>query len=468
MSSLRINHQSRTIGETKPGDTSRVETPVDGVSFALKLGAAGLGATGDIPAQTGAVSDGATPSAHGKRGEARGKPDAAAAVLVLEGSLGTSAADLSGSTVATNGTAGAQTGTAADAATVTSMSLPAATARDIGLSNPPSDTAGGDTTGRPPPNLATVVRPGTGTTPYPTPTARDLSAPSPPSNAVSVSPNLGQSEVPPGLGLIGFSPELGPIGPPSNPGQSDVSPDFGRIGTSSNLGLTGTSLTATSPSPRPGAIQALPSLLGALSGIVPPVPGGGAGTSSFAGESSDGRGRFTPLVGTPEAVGAGVALGGTGEATAFSAASTAAPTTNSDPTAVVAGPDQVPDQVAGQLVRMVSSGPREIVMRLHPPELGDLTLQVAVSGRDVTAWFETPQPQVQTAISQAIGQLQTDLGNAGYNLNGAWVGSNAAGSGQPQRRNSSPPPGPAHVAVPDTSALSGGAAAPASGMSIYV
>src|SRR5258707_2149677 len=130
MSSLRINHQSRTVGETKPSETGRADAPVDGVSFALRLGAAGLVAKGDIPAPLGGetedVAADTTPSAHGKRGEARGKPDDAAA-LVLAGSLGTSAADLSGSPVATIAAASRSAGAAAGSG----MPPPAAIARDI-------------------------------------------------------------------------------------------------------------------------------------------------------------------------------------------------------------------------------------------------------------------------------------------------------------------------------------------------
>ena len=131
--------------------------------------------------------------------------------------------------------------------------------------------------------------------------------------------------------------------------------------------------------------------------------------------------------------------------------------------------DTIADQVAGQLARMASNGSGEMVMRLHPPELGDLTVRVAVSGRDVAAWFASPQPQVQSAISAAIGQLQTNLGNAGYNLNGAWVGADASSARQQQ--NSSLPASPAPraplVAVAALPAASASRSA-SSGLNIYV
>ena len=78
------------------------------------------------------------------------------------------------------------------------------------------------------------------------------------------------------------------------------------------------------------------------------------------------------------------------------------------------------------------------MLQLHPPELGDLTVRVLVNGRDVSAWFASPQIQVQQAITQAIGQLHTDLGSAGYNLNSVSVGADAWSPRE--RDNSSPLP----------------------------
>jgi len=97
------------------------------------------------------------------------------------------------------------------------------------------------------------------------------------------------------------------------------------------------------------------------------------------------------------------------------------------------------DQLSYHLIRSVENGNREVVLQVHPPELGNLTVRVLLNGRDVMAWFGSPQPQVQQAISQAIGQLHTDLGKAGYNLNSAWVGGDASsareqGGNPPQQR----------------------------------
>ena len=106
-------------------------------------------------------------------------------------------------------------------------------------------------------------------------------------------------------------------------------------------------------------------------------------------------------------------------------------------------------------------------MRLYPPELGEVTVRVAVSGHDVAAWFGSPEPHVQTAISAAIGQLQADLGNAGYNLNGAWVGADTSGA---QPRSASPPPPASRLpaAASGPPLLDAGRLQPASGVNIYV
>ena len=83
------------------------------------------------------------------------------------------------------------------------------------------------------------------------------------------------------------------------------------------------------------------------------------------------------------------------------------------------------DQLSYQLTGLITDPGHEMVLELHPPELGNLTLRILVNGREVSAWFGSPQLQVQQAINQAIGQLQTNLGNAGYSLTGAWVGADA-------------------------------------------
>jgi len=127
------------------------------------------------------------------------------------------------------------------------------------------------------------------------------------------------------------------------------------------------------------------------------------------------------------------------------------------------------DRLSHQIVRLLANSDRSAVVRLHPPELGEVTVRVAVEGRDVTAWFGAPQPLVQQTISQAIGQLHADLGGAGYNLSGAWVGADASGSGGGGANV--PLPSPAALpAVPNFATARVAPAAPrgGSGVSIYV
>lgn len=210
-----------------------------------------------------------------------------------------------------------------------------------------------------------------------------------------------------------------------------------------------------------------PGLPASLSQMLPPVgatsfTAGSGRDTAFGGDTRD---RFGTVAAPADAGSNAAAVLGDPAANApLATAGLAAP--GGDTAAGIAG--ALPDQVANQLVRMVSNGTRDMVMRLHPPELGDLTVRVAVSGRDVSAWFASPQPQVQSAINAALGQLQTDLGNAGYNLSGAWVGADASG-GQQQAANLPAPLPRAPLAAP-AAAIPVPAAlrAPASGLNLYV
>jgi hypothetical protein len=196
----------------------------------------------------------------------------------------------------------------------------------------------------------------------------------------------------------------------------------------------------------------------ALAQMQPVAAGNGNG-----GTGGDDRGRFAQAFAAADPGIVGALNGNRGAAAAVNPPVAA----NTGPT--LEAPGSVADQVSGQLVRLVSGDSREMVMRLHPPDLGDLTVRVAVSGRDVQAWFESPQPQVQVAISQAIGQLHADLGSAGYSLNGAWVGADASNA---RRQGMAPPvPLPARDIAEPPGFGRAGAAAPrssASGLNIYV
>ena len=191
-------------------------------------------------------------------------------------------------------------------------------------------------------------------------------------------------------------------------------------------------------------------------------PGGRCVTRRFgcghAGSRCRGHGRIVAGI-------AAATVSGSGDTASAASATTTAVSSVADPGAS----GTISDQVATQLVQLVSSGSHDMVMRLHPPELGDLTVRVAISGRDVSAWFTSPQPQVQSAVSDAIGQLQTNLADAGYNLSGAWVGADASGGRQQGSNLPASPPARAPVAVNavDPPATVGFRPA-ASGLNVYV
>ena len=113
--------------------------------------------------------------------------------------------------------------------------------------------------------------------------------------------------------------------------------------------------------------------------------------------------------------------------------------------ALNAAPAALSEQLFRQVMGSIENGAHEVVLRLHPSGLGDLTIRLAVSGREVSAWFATPQTQVQQAISEAIGQLHSTLGIAGYTLAGAWIGNDASNQRAP--REQPPAPSPARQAV---------------------
>jgi hypothetical protein len=115
-------------------------------------------------------------------------------------------------------------------------------------------------------------------------------------------------------------------------------------------------------------------------------------------------------------------------------------TASADPAAVgppvEASPVRLIDQLLQHVITSANTSGREVILKLNPPELGDLTVRVLVNGREVSAWFASPQVEVQQAITQALGQLHTGLGNAGYHLNNAWVGEDGGNAREPDDRPS--------------------------------
>ncbi len=199
----------------------------------------------------------------------------------------------------------------------------------------------------------------------------------------------------------------------------------------------------------------------AAAALVAPIAAsaGGSGTHDFSSGGRDAQAAAAAAFDGVASAGTG-APGGIG-APAIDASATGAP---------AAGPanaaaDNVAAQISGQVLRLLANSSNEAVVRLYPPDLGEVTVRVAVSGRDVSAWFGSSQPDVQQTISLGLGQLQADLGNAGYNLNGAWVGADTSGFGS-RGGTAQPPPSAIAPTVPVTQAAA--AISSNTGVSIYV
>jgi len=121
--------------------------------------------------------------------------------------------------------------------------------------------------------------------------------------------------------------------------------------------------------------------------------------------------------------------------------------------------------LGSQVLAMVAAGRSQVTVHLNPPDLGALTVRVEVQSRDVSAWFASPQPQVQQAVSDALAQLHGALGSAGLNLSGAWVGADVSGgNGRPAATPL--PMRRAPVAAVGADSVAPGAT-PAEGLSVY-
>ncbi len=122
--------------------------------------------------------------------------------------------------------------------------------------------------------------------------------------------------------------------------------------------------------------------------------------------------------------------------------------------------------LGSQILTMVAAGHNQVTVHLSPPDLGTLTVHVEVQSRDVSAWFASPQPQVQQAVSDALAQLHGSLSGAGLNLSGAWVGADVSGGGN-GRPAATPLPARRGSAVPGRVEVSTNATASVEGLSVY-
>ena len=164
-----------------------------------------------------------------------------------------------------------------------------------------------------------------------------------------------------------------------------------------------------------------------------------------------------------------VAVDGPAGATAPRLADATPSPADAAPSTGIANPDAFANAVAQRVIGMIANGHQEATLQLQPPQLGDLTVRVAVQGHDVSTWFASAQPQVQAAVSQAIDQLRADLAGAGFNLAGAWVGGDAATAQQGGYDGDAPSPRRAFYAPSSIApAAIDNADAARSGVSIYV
>ncbi|MGH7716300.1 MAG: flagellar hook-length control protein FliK, partial [Vulcanimicrobiaceae bacterium] len=122
--------------------------------------------------------------------------------------------------------------------------------------------------------------------------------------------------------------------------------------------------------------------------------------------------------------------------------------------------------LGSQVLAMIAAGRNQVTVHLNPPNLGTLTVHVEVQSHDVSAWFASPQPQVQQAVGDALAQLNGALSGAGLNLVGAWVGADVSGgNGRPAAT-----PLPLRRAAPVATVAAepvGGGVTPAEGLSVY-
>lgn len=233
--------------------------------------------------------------------------------------------------------------------------------------------------------------------------------------------------------------------------------------------------SASTPTARSGAAASqgaplqFPPAREAASAAAETAPGGAAVQPLGGGAVAPVSARSA--IGSGHDGGFGGALSGGGAVGQGPLSATSATASAPSPQAGTAGPGsdatELAQQVAQHVVGALDSGRLEAVLRLHPPELGELNVRIQVAGHDVSAWFDSPLPQVQQALSQGMGQLQAGLANAGYNLNGAWVGGDAW---TPRGRAAPLAPRPARLPGATQMEAVQGMTAPAArvGVSLYV
>ncbi|MFZ6720267.1 flagellar hook-length control protein FliK [Undibacterium sp. Ji49W] len=88
--------------------------------------------------------------------------------------------------------------------------------------------------------------------------------------------------------------------------------------------------------------------------------------------------------------------------------------------------------VSQKVVWMVGEAMQSAELTLNPPDLGPLQVVLKVSNDQANASFTAAQPEVREALEAALPRLRQMLSDAGVQLTGFSVNSQAAGAGQGQ------------------------------------
>ena len=98
---------------------------------------------------------------------------------------------------------------------------------------------------------------------------------------------------------------------------------------------------------------------------------------------------------------------------------------------------------ASRILWMVKDGVQMASLRLNPPQLGAVNIQIVVNQSEAVVNFVVQTDPARDAIEQALPQLRNLLGQSGLNLGGAQVSSQHAQTGQgsnEQSESSQPKP----------------------------
>ncbi|MCU6435391.1 flagellar hook-length control protein FliK [Undibacterium sp. Jales W-56] len=91
------------------------------------------------------------------------------------------------------------------------------------------------------------------------------------------------------------------------------------------------------------------------------------------------------------------------------------------------------DQAVGQkVVWMVAGGEQTAELTLNPPDLGPLQIVLSVSNDQASATFSSAQPEVREALESALPKLRQMMSEAGVQLSGFSVNSQASQQSNPQ------------------------------------